>query len=169
MNLHNKKLKTRIEAFCLSGGDGLLAQESSRNQLATCFSTQPLTCLHQECLPLTQNSVGPTTYGCIQSLGAESATGPTNGNRWPGFRFSLRYYVEMFWNTPALFLILIQNFFRGAVPWNTFPDLAFKVSVKSQCESQSQQFCLTSPLLCLLIQLGLTQSLECSSLFHNEK
>ena len=35
----------------------------------------------------------------------------------------------MFSNTPALLLILFQNFFRGAVPWNTFPDLAFKVSV----------------------------------------
>ena len=36
---------------------------------------------------------------------------------------------EMFSNTPALFLILLLNFFRGAVTRNTFPDLAFKVTV----------------------------------------
>ena len=35
----------------------------------------------------------------------------------------------MFSNTPALFLISLLNFFRGAVTRNPFPDLAFKVSV----------------------------------------
>lgn len=42
---------------------------------------------------------------------------------------SPRYSWEMFSNTPALFLISLLNFFRGAVIRNTFPDLAFKVSV----------------------------------------